>query len=180
MPKQPKSNSNAVTLATDEWPLHDEAISNGTPVLGSAYAFAPADSAVTNQVSANGDAVRLIADRDGAIYSHPYPPRIWNTMSSFTAAQTAAVVKAGTASLSIYVKTIGVSTPVQTAGITRVALINSSTTTVWARNYIATGGADSIDTIDPPIKLTVANALRVTTTGTSATMDMFVSGFMAP
>jgi len=181
MPKQPQSYSQPVTLATDEWTAHDAAITNGSPpVMQSAYAVAPADSAVANQVSANGDAVRQIADRDGAIYTHPHPPRIWNTMSSFTAAQTAASVKAGTAGLSLYVKTIGVSIPENTAAVSRVALIDSSTTTIWARSFPAAGNQNIENVIEPPIKLTAANSLRVTTAGTSATMDLYVSGFMAP
>jgi hypothetical protein len=181
MAKKHQADSNPVTLAIDEWPAHDAAFNGNTnPIPGAAYAFAPADTAVTNQVSANADAVRLIADRDGAIYSHPYPPRIWNTMNSFTATQSAAVVKAGTAGLSIYVRTIGVSIPTQTAAVTRMSLINSSTTTVWAREFPATGNVNLTDTIDPPIKLTAANSLRVTTAGTSASCDLFVSGFMAP
>lgn len=173
MPKQPQSYSNPVTLATDEWAAHDAAVTTSTPpVMTSGYAVTPDDAAVGNQVSANGDAVRIACDRDGAVYSHPYPPRIWSTYNRFTAAQTGASLKAGTAGLSLFLKTISWASE---AAI-RIALINSTTTTVWAKTVAASSGCDNID---PPIRITAGNGIAITTAGTSVTCDIMTSGFFA-
>ncbi|MGH6961378.1 MAG: hypothetical protein ACREE7_12900, partial [Dongiaceae bacterium] len=72
---------------------HDSPVS-GNPLLLAGIAETPDDSAPGNQVSAEGDATRLTVDRDGALYTHPHPPRIWHVAAEHTTQQTDTTVKA--------------------------------------------------------------------------------------
>lgn len=60
---------------------HDAAYSGNPHQLGAKSSDA-GDSAPANKVSAAGDAVSLLADRDGAQYVRPHPPRIWGECNS--------------------------------------------------------------------------------------------------
>lgn len=179
MSQRHAADSNPVVLPVETVVAHDAAVNGtvgGMPVVMAAVAETPADTDPANQVSADGDAVRLKADRDGALFTHPYPPRIWSFTARYTAAQTNAVVKAApSAGLSLYVRTVDFSTEGAT---TRMFLEESQTTTVWSRSHPAATAGNIV--LDPPIKLGPAKGLDITTTGTSATMDVFISGFTAP
>lgn len=180
MSQKHAADSSPVVLPVETAIAHDAAVgttAGSVPLLNAAVAETPADADPADQVSADGDAVRLKADRDGVLFTHPYPPRIWSAPFRFTAAQSDAVAKAApSAGLSLYVKTISWSN--EGAAITRIILEDSTTVTVWSKSIVTP--APGIENLEPPIKLTAAQQLSITTTGASATMDVFISGFTAP
>ncbi len=69
-------------------------VASSNPMMISGVAETPEDTVPDNQVSAEGDQTSFAVDRDGALYTHPHPPRIWHTASEFTTAQTDTAVKA--------------------------------------------------------------------------------------
>lgn len=153
---------------------HDSAASTN-PMMISGIAETPADTAPTNQVSADGDQTSLAVDRDGALFTHPHPPRIWHTASEFTTAQTDASVKAAPgAGLSLYITDIYVAAN----GIVTVTL-EEGTATLKFRFYAASAGQNVNRNLRVPIKLTANTALTVTTSA-AVTCTVGVCGYTAP
>lgn len=153
---------------------HDAAAA-GNPLLCGAIAEVPEDTAPANQVSADGDAVRIAASRDGAIYTHPHPPRIWHVSAEHTTAQTDTTVKAAPgAGLSLYITDI----VIHCNGAVTVSL-EEGTTTLKFRYYGNGIGDGSAPSFKCPIKLTANTALTVTTSA-AVTTFVLVSGYTAP
>lgn len=153
---------------------HD-AVQSGNPVSNGAVAETPEDTAPVNQVSAEGDAVRLAASRDGALYTHPHPPRIWHVLSEFTTAQTDTVAKAAPgAGLSLYITDINC----HCNGAVTVTIEEGTTVLKW-RYYAAGAGDGSAPSFTTPIKITANTAITVTTSA-AVTVFLLVAGYTAP
>jgi len=153
---------------------HDAAVS-GNPVLTAGIAETPDDSAPTNQVSAEGDATRLACDRDGALYTHPHPPRIWHVAAEQTTQQTDTAVKAAPgAGLSLYITGIKLSCN----GAVTVTF-EEGTTVLKYRYYAAAAGDGSNIELTVPIKIT-ANTSFTVTTSAAVTVFYLVTGYTAP
>lgn len=153
---------------------HDAAVS-GNPLLTSATAETPEDTAPANQVSADADVVRIAADRDGAIYTHPHPPRIWHSAAEYTTAQTDTSLKAAPgAGLSHYITDIYFAAN----GIVTITL-EEGTTTLKFRYYAAAAGDGVAKTFAVPIKLTANTALTLTTSA-ATTCTVVINGYTAP
>ena len=153
---------------------HDIA-AGGNPVLIGVYAETPDDSAPGNQVSADADVVRLSSDRDGALYTHPHPPRIWHVATEYTTTQTDTTVKAAPgASLSLYITDIYIAC---NAAVT--VTLEEGTTTLKFR-YYGGGQGDGVSKVfQVPMKLT-ANTLLSVTTSAAVTVMVVVNGYTAP
>lgn len=153
---------------------HD-AVAAGNPVLNGAFAETPEDTAPGNQVSAEADVVRIAADRDGALYTRPHPPRIWHASNEYTTQQTDVTVKAAPgAGLSLYITDIylGVN------GAVTVTLEEGTTTLKW--RYYATAAGDGVSlNFSTPIKLTANTALTITTSA-AVTLTLVVAGWTGP
>ena len=153
---------------------HDSAASSN-PMMISGVAETPDDTAPTNQVSAEGDQTSLVVDRDGALYTHPHPPRIWHTATEFTTAQTDTTVKAAPGSgLSLYVTDIYVA-----ANAAVTVTLEEGTSTLKFRFYASAAGQTANRNLTVPMKLTANTALTVTTSA-AATCTVSVSGYTAP
>lgn len=153
---------------------HDAAVS-GNPVLVAGYAETPDDSAPANQVSAEGDATRLTTDRDGAVYTHPHPPRIWHVATEYTTQQTDTSVKATPgAGLSLYITDI----TINCNGAVTVTLEEGTTTTKF-KYYGSAAGDGTNKQFIVPLKLAANTALTVTTSG-AVTCFVGVNGYTAP
>jgi hypothetical protein len=153
---------------------HDAAVS-GNPVLVAGYAETPDDSAPANQVSAEGDATRLTTDRDGAVYTHPHPPRIWHVATEHTTQQTDASVKAAPgAGLSLYITDI----TINCNGAVTVTLEEGTTTTKF-KYYGSAAGDGTNKQFIVPLKLAANTALTVTTSG-AVTCFVGINGYTAP
>lgn len=145
------------------------------PVAVGAVAETPDDTAPANQVSAEGDVVRIAADRDGAVYTHPHPPRIWHVSTEYTTTQTDATVKAAPgAGLSLYI------TDIYLAVNAAVNVTLEEGTTVLKWKYYASGQGDGASVnFTTPIKIT-ANTLISVTTSAAVTLTLVVTGYTAP
>jgi hypothetical protein len=153
---------------------HDSAASSN-PMMISGVAETPEDTAPGNQVSAEGDQTSFAVDRDGALYTHPHPPRIWHAASEFTTAQTDTTVKAAPgAGLSLYITDIFVAAN----GAVTVTL-EEGTSTLKFRFYASSAGQNASRSLIVPIKLTANTALTVTTSA-AVTCTVSVSGYSAP
>jgi hypothetical protein len=153
---------------------HDSAASSN-PMMISGVAETPEDTAPGNQVSAEGDQTSFAVDRDGALYTHPHPPRIWHAASEFTTAQTDTTVKAAPgAGLSLYVTDIFVAAN----GAVTVTL-EEGTSTLKFRFYASSAGQNASRSLTVPIKLTANTALTVTTSA-AVTCTVSVCGYSAP
>ncbi len=153
---------------------HDSPIA-GNPILLAGIAETPDDSVPGNQSSAEGDATRLATDRDGALYTHPHPPRIWHAAAEYTAQQTDATVKASPgAGLCLYVTDVFVACN----GAVDVTLEEGTATLKF--KYYASGKGDGVaQRFGVPLKLAPNTALTVTTSG-SVSVTLCVSGFTGP
>lgn len=153
---------------------HDAAAA-GNPVLNGAIAETPEDAAVANQVSADADAVRVLADREGVVYVHPHSPRIWHAAAEYTAAETDTSVKAAPgAGLSLYI------TDIYFAANGAVTItLEEGTSTLKFRYYAAAAGDGVSKAFQVPIKLTANTALTVTTSA-AVTATVVVNGYTAP
>ncbi|MFN0193705.1 MAG: hypothetical protein ACKVP5_17310 [Aestuariivirga sp.] len=153
---------------------HDS-VASSNPMMISGVAESPDDTAPANQVSAEGDQTSFVVDRDGALYTHPHPPRIWHATSEFTTAQTDTTVKAAPgAGLSLYVTDIFVAAN----GAVTVTL-EEGTSTLKFRFYAASAGQSVSRDLTVPIKLTANTALTVTTSA-AVTCTVSVCGYTAP
>ena len=153
---------------------HDAAAA-GNPLMVAGVAETPDDSAPANQVSAEADAVRIVADRDGAIYTHPHPPRIWSTSNEYTTQQTDTSIKAAPgAGLSLYITDIVI---VCNAAVT---VTIEEGTTVTKFKYYGSGQGDGVaHAFVTPIKVTANTAVTVTTSA-AVTVFVAVNGYTAP
>ena len=104
-------------------------------------------STPANQVSAEGDQTSFVVDRDGALYTHPHPPRIWHATSEFTTAQADTTMKAAPgAGLSLYITDIFVAAN----GAVTVTL-EEGTSTLKFRFYAASAGQSVSRNLRVPI-----------------------------
>src|SRR5574342_631575 len=171
--------ANQGTANTTPWEVsgdvaHDAAVA-GNPVRISGTAETPDDSAPTVEVSAEGDATTITTDRDGAVYTHPHPPRIWHTSNEYTTQQTDTTVKAAPGvGLSLYVTDIVI---VCNAAVT--VTIEESTTTLKFRYYASGQGDGVAHSFRVPIKIT-ANTLISVTTSAAVTVFLSLNGYTAP
>jgi hypothetical protein len=168
------ADAGAGTFTAGGVAAHDAAVS-GNPLLVGAYAETPADSAPGNQVSADADTTRLSTDRDGALYTHPHPPRIWHVAAEQTTAQTDTSVKAAPgAGLSLYI------TDIYVAAEGAVDITFEEGTTTAKFKYYAGGEGDGVSKeFRVPIKLTANTALTVTTS-VAVTVFYTVCGYTGP
>jgi hypothetical protein len=83
----------AICLGVREHDTPIQGLSSDSPVPIGGIAEAPDDSAPSNRVSAEGDAVRLACDLDGALYTHGHGPHVWNYATEHTLQATDAAVR---------------------------------------------------------------------------------------
>jgi len=152
---------------------HDAAVSgNPVRVAGKALNWG---SSVT-AVSADGDTVDLLANREGQLYVALHHPNSWSANGEYTTAQTNTSMKAAPgASLSFYITDIVFNTAV--AGTVKL-LNGSGGSTLYSLPGMAANGGSSSVGFRTPIKLSANTALCVTTTGTGA-MFVLVNGYTA-
>lgn len=153
---------------------HDAVVA-GNPVRISGTAEIVDDTAPTVQVSAEGDATTLTVDRDGALFTHPHPPRAWHTSNEYTTAQTDTSVKAAPgAGLSLYITDI-----VITLNAAVTVTIEEGTTVLKFR-YYGSGQGDGVSShFIVPIKITANTAITVTTSA-AVTVFLSLNGYTAP
>jgi hypothetical protein len=153
---------------------HD-AVASGNPTIMAGVSETPEDTAPANQVSAEGDQTSLVVSRDGALYTHPHPPRIWHAASEFTAAQTDTSVKAAPgAGLSLYITDIYVA-----VNGTVTVTLEEGMTVLKHRFYGSAAGQSASRNLRVPMKLAANTALTVTTSAAIA-CTVAVSGYTAP
>jgi hypothetical protein len=154
---------------------HDSAAPDANPVVGGGRSETPEDTAVTNQVSAEGDVARFAVDRDGALFTHPHPPRIWHVAAEQTAQQTDTTVKAAPgASLSLYI------TDIYVVANAAVDITFEEGTTTFKFKYYAGGQGDGVSKeFKVPLKLTANTAFTVTTSA-AVNVSYVVCGYTGP
>lgn len=155
---------------------HDAAAA-GNPLLVCGIAQDMDDTAPPNQVSAESDAVRIAADRDGAVFVRPFGPRVWSYHENSSSALTDTTVHAAPAAgLSLYVTDIICSTGAATA---MNIFFEEGSTTVLGPYYLeAVAGRGLALHFLTPKKITAATALTVTTSAAIA-HAIDVTGFIA-
>lgn len=170
-------NSAGNVIAQTRGFIAHDATSDTNPLLIGGYADTPADTAVTDQVSADGDLTHVKASRDGAIYTMPHPPRIWRAFYDGTAATVDGTVKAAAtaAGLKHYVGTIFCGVNV---GATVFLTVGTGTASQFWKHYFATSGDGAALKFNPPIQLTATQAIMVTTVAT--TFSLTLTGYTAP
>lgn len=132
------------------------------------------DTVPPNQVDAEDDVAQLAIDRDGAIFAHPHPPRIWSVSAEHTSQQTDTTVKAAPgASLSLYITDIYLAVD----AAVDVTLEEGTTTLKW--KYYGGGQGDGAAVrLNTPIKLAANTLLSVTTSG-AVNVTLVVTGYTA-
>lgn len=145
---------------------HDAAAA-GNPLGVGAIAQDMDDTAPPNRVSAEGDAVRIAADRDGAQFVHPHGPQLWSYHSDGSTALTDATVHAAPgAGLSLYVTDIIVGKDAATA---MNIFFEEGATKVLGPWYLeAIAGRGLALHFQTPKKITPNTALTVTTSANIA------------
>lgn len=155
---------------------HDAAAAQN-PVLEGLYAETAEDTAPGNQVSAEADAVRAVASRDGAQYVLPYGPRIWEVSEEYTTQQTDTSLKAAPgAGLSFYITDISVYC---NAAVTVTIEDDEVTDDILHRYYCGGQGDGNERHLMTPIK-TGANQSLLVTTSAAVTVFVGVSGYTGP
>ena len=151
------------------------AAGNPLPIAGIAQDMD--DTAPPNQVSAEGDVVRLACDRDGALFVRPFGPRIWSYHENSSSALTDASVHAAPAAgLALYVTDIVCSTGAATA---MNIFFEEGASTVLGPWYLeAVAGRGLNVHLNTPKKITAATALTVTTSAAIA-HSIDVTGYTA-
>ena len=154
------------------------AVVAGNPVTIGGVGETAADSAPSTRASADGNAVRMAVDRDGAVYVLPHGPQVWSYHENSSSALTAATVHAAPGSgLSLYVTDIVCSTGAATA---LNILFQESSTTVLGPYYLeAVAGRGIAIQFRTPKKITANTALTVTTSAAIA-HGIDVTGYVAP
>lgn len=155
---------------------HSSAAST-TPVLLAGISQNMDDTAPPNQVDAEGDAVRLSCDRDGALFVRMSGPRVWSYHENSSTQLTDAVVHAAPgAGLSLYVTDVIISTGAATA---LNVFFEEGASTVLGPMYLeATAGRGAAIQFFTPKKISVNTALTVTTSAAIA-HSIEVTGFIA-
>jgi hypothetical protein len=155
---------------------HDAAVA-GAPVIVGAAAETPEDTTPSNRVSADADAVRIAATRDGQQYVAPFGPQIWESSAEYTTAQTDTSLKAAPgAGLSFYITDI---TVVCNAAVTVSLEEDDTTDDLIDRMYCSgLGGGHERHLITP--HKTTANQALLLTTSAAVTVFVAVSGYTAP
>lgn len=163
------SGGNVVTQ-TRGFFSHD-ATSDTNPLLIGAYADTPEDSAVSDEVSGDGDLTHVKASRDGTIYTHPHPPRIWRAFYDGIAATTDATVKAAATATGLkhYVGTIFASVNV---GATMFLHVGTGTASTFWRHFFATTGDGACLQFNPPIPVTATQPIMLTTAATTYSVTL--------
>lgn len=168
------SVDNTVTVAGAA--AHDAGVS-GNPVPIAGISQDMDDTAPPNQVSAEGEVVRLSADRDGALFVRPFGPRIWSYHEDSSSALTDAEVHAAPAAgLSLYVTDVIISLGAATA--LNVFFEEGSTKKLGPYYLEAVNGRSLHLRFTTPKKITAATALTVTTSAALA-HAIDVLGFIA-
>jgi hypothetical protein len=153
---------------------HDAAVS-GNPVLLGGRAETPDDTAPSAEVSAEGDATDIAVDRDGAVYTHPTPPRIWHVASEVSSAVTDTTLKAAPgAGLSLYITDIYIA-----CSAADDVTIEEGTTTMKFKYYCNGKGDGVAKSFVAPIKIT-ANTLVSWTTSAAVNATVVLSGYTGP
>lgn len=154
-----------------------DAPASSYPIAIGAIAEVAGDSQPANLVSAEGDIVRISAGRDGAVYTKPHPPRIWNYNQEFTSRVTNYNIHSGVTNLSHYLGSIYC----VFSGAMMVWLrdgLTDTSTMVW--KYYAGGQGDGAAiTFNPPMKLASGNAVGFSM-GSIQTCYLAVTGYTAP
>ncbi len=157
---------------------HDAVVA-GNPVLNGAYAESVEDSDANtnaNRVSADGDAVRLLADRYGALYTNSGGPFQFSYSNQASAAQTDTVVHAAPAAgLSIYVKSVFVACN----GAVTITVEEGTAVFKWRYYGAAAGDGASVTFGGKGLKLAAATSLTYTTSG-AVEHTIVVVGEIAP
>lgn len=134
-----------------------------------------ADSAPANRVSTEGDSVKAVANRDGALYMLPHSPQIWDYKLQTGTQQTDTVVHAAPgANLAIYITDIYCSA----GGAVTITLQDEDNNHVWAYPAAASGDGAK-DSRLCPIRVTTNKALEIDTSG-AVQVYVNVSGYIAP
>ena len=151
----------------------------GNPVLSGGFSQSLISSpAPTNRVTSAGMATRLATDLDGALFTHPHPPQIWDYHLNTSTAQTdATVALAAGAGLSNYVQTVVFSSGAATA--INLFFEEGSTTKLGPWYLEAIAGRGMAVQFNPPKKMT-ANTLLTLTTSASIAHSVDVTGFISP
>lgn len=156
---------------------HDSAVGAIGPVPIGAVSQNMDDTAPPSRVSAEGDSVRLTADRDGGLFVHPHGPQIWDYHVDGSSALTDATVHAAPgAGLSLYVTDIVFSSGAATA---INAFLEEGATTVLGPYYLeAVAGRGVALHFQTPKKITANTALTITTSAAIA-HSVDITGFVA-
>lgn len=155
---------------------HDAAVA-GAPVLTGAYAETASASAPGNRAGAAADAVRISANRDGALYVLPHGQQIWEDSDVYSTTQTDASLEAAPgAGLSLYVTDMAVTC--NEAGTVTIEDDDTADDVIW-QVYCDAAGSGAIWPGNTPHKLVANHALLLTTSGD---IDVFVAvrGYVAP
>ena len=148
----------------------------GNPVIVAGAAQDSDDTAPPNRVDTEGDATRLATDFDGAVYTRPHGPQIWDYHFNGSAAQTDTTVHAAPgAGLSLYVTDIVFSSGAATA---INLFFEEGASTVLGPWYLeATAGRGMSVHFGTPKKITANTALTMTTSAAIA-HSVDVTGFV--
>ena len=149
----------------------------GNPVVCGGVAQDIDDTAPPNQVSAEGDAVRIAVDRDGAVFTRPFGPRMFTYHEDSSSALTDVSVHAAPAAgLSLYITDIVVSIGADT--LFNVFFEEGSTKVLGPWYLEAVNGRGLAVHFGTPKKITAATALTVTTSAAIA-HSIDITGFIA-
>lgn len=176
--------SSNVAIAGVEPVAHDAVISgDAVPLTISGYAETAEDSdgnTNANRVSADGDKVRLLADRNGALYVRNGPPYRWSYHENSSSALTDTTVHASCGTgLYNYIESITFSTNSATAASLMVE--DSTTATILGPYYLEAVAGRGMSVVYPGGKKQTNSAtlISVTTTGAIA-HGIDITGFCAP
>jgi hypothetical protein len=153
------------------------------PLLTSGYAETTEDSDGNtngNRVSADGDKVRLLADRNGTLYVRNGPPHRWSYHENSSSALTDTTVHASCGTgLYNYIESITFSTGAATAA--SILIEDSTTATILGPYYLEAVSGRGLHVTYPGGKkqTTSATLISVTTTGAIA-HGLDIIGFCAP
>lgn len=153
------------------------------PLLTSAYAETAEDSDANtngNRVSADGDKVRLLADRNGTLYVRNGPPHRWSYHENSSSALTDTTVHASCGTgLFNYIESITASI----GGATAFSLMieDSTTTTIVGPHYLEAINGRGFHLTFPGGKKQTTSATLIAVTTTGAVLHAIdIIGFCAP
>lgn len=121
---------------------------------------------------------KVVTDPQGALYTHPHPPRIWDTFNEYTTQQTNAVIKPGVPGQCFYITDIFI----QVNAAVTVTLIEGGSAAVAANTkfkFIGSAQADGVSrSYMVPKKLKPGASLTISTSG-AVTVEIEVHGYTA-